>query len=75
MGYVGYDMYVVFGVVEVVVLDMGFDDIEGSGDDKWGGGIGNGGDEVLELVGFVVIGEVEEVFFGEGGFFEELYNC
>lgn len=74
-GHVGHDTHAALGVVEVAVLDTGLDDIEGSGDDKRGGGTGNGGDEVLEPAGLVVIGEVEEVLLGEGGSSEELYNC
>lgn len=59
-------------VLEISILDTGFDDIEGSGDDERSGGADDGSDEVLKVGGAVVIGEVVEVFFGEGGAAEKL---
>jgi len=59
-------------VLEISVLDTGFDDVEGSGDDERSRSAGDGGDEVLEVGGGVVVGEVVEIFFGEGGTTEKL---
>lgn len=60
------------GVLEVAVLNTGLDDVEGSGDEEGGGGTGDGGDEVLEPRGLVVVVEAEEVLLGEGGTTEQL---
>jgi len=59
-------------VLEISILDTSFDDIEGSGDDEGGRSAGDGSDEVLEVGGGVVVGEVVEIFFGEGGAAEQL---
>lgn len=74
-GHVCHDAHAALGVVEVAVLDTGLDDIEGSGDDERGGGTGNGGDEVLEPAGLVVVFEVEDVLLGERRTTEELGRC
>lgn len=62
-------------VLEIPILDTGFDDVEGSGDDERGRSADDGSDEVLEVGGSVVISKVVEIFFGEGGAAEELVAC
>jgi hypothetical protein len=59
-------------VLEVSVLDTGFDDVQGSGDDEGCAGAEDGGDEVLAPGCGVVVLEGEDVFFCEGGATEEL---
>jgi hypothetical protein len=60
-------------VLEVSVLDTGLDDIERSRDDERGSSTTNGGDEVLEPSGLVVVRKTEEVTLSESGTTEELY--
>ena len=67
LGHVGQDPEAALGVLKVAVLDAGLDDVEGRGDDERCRGTGDGGDEVLEPGGLVVVFEVEEVLLGEGG--------
>lgn len=70
--HVGNDSETTLGVLKVAVLDTGLDDVEGSGDEEGGGGTGDGGDEVLEPRGLVVVLELEKVLLCEGGTTEEL---
>lgn len=71
LGHVGEDAEAALGVLKVAVLDAGLDDVEGRRDDERGRGAGDGGDEVLEPAGLVVVVEAEQVLLGEGGTTEE----
>ena len=62
------------GVLEVLVLDARLDDVERRGHDERGRRAADGRDEVLCPRGAVVVAQLEEVFFGEGGAAEELYD-
>lgn len=72
LGHVGQDPEAALGVVKVAVLDAGLDDVERRGDDERGRGAGNGGDEVLEPRGLVVVLQLEQVLLGKGRTAEEL---
>lgn len=74
LGHVGQDAEAALRVVKVAVLDARLDDVEGRRHDERGRGAGDGGDEVLEPRGLVVVVEVEEELLGEGGTAEELGN-
>lgn len=74
LGHVGQNPEAALGVVKVTVLDTGLDDVERRGDDERGRRAGDGGDEVLEPGGLVVVLEVEEVLLGESRASEELRN-
>ncbi|KAI7506407.1 hypothetical protein KC367_g185 [Hortaea werneckii] len=57
--------------LEVAVLYPSLDNVKGRGDNKGSGGTGDGGDEVLEPAGLVVVLELEEVLLGRGRASEE----
>ena len=60
------------GVLEVAVLNTGFNHVEGSGDDEGGAGTADGGDEVLGPRSFVVVLQTVDVFLGESRSTEKL---
>lgn len=62
-------------VLEISVLDTGFDDIEGSRDDEGGRGTAYTRDEILQPTGFVVVLEGVNVLLGEGRSTKELSLC
>ena len=62
--HVGNNPETALGVLEVLVLDSGLDDVEGSGDDERSTGTGDRGNEVLRPGSGVVVGELVEVFLG-----------
>lgn len=72
LSHVAQDSEPTFRVVEVSVLDSGLDDIERGRDDERGRGTSNGGNEVLEPGGLVVVLEVEEELLGKSGTTEKL---
>lgn len=72
LGHVGQNPEAALRVVEVPVLDTGLDDVQRRRDDERGRRTGDGGDEVLEPRGLVVVLELEEIFLGEGRATEEL---
>jgi hypothetical protein len=71
-GHLGENPDTALGVVEVLVLDTGLDDIERSRHDQRGRGTGNGGDEVLEPGRLVVVLETEDVLLCKCGTTEKL---
>ncbi len=64
--HVSHDPETAFRILEVAVLDTGFDDIQGCGDDQRGRGTGDRGHEVLEPAGFVVVFEMVDELFCKG---------
>ena len=74
-GHVGQDAEAALGVVKVSVLDTGLDDVERGGHEERGRRAGDGGDEVLEPGGLVVVVEGEDELLGERGTAEELYGA
>ena len=71
-GHVGQDAETALGVVKVLVLDTGLDDVERRRHNKRGRGTGDRGDKVLEPRGLVVVLELEEELLGESGTTEKL---
>jgi len=67
----GHDSEARLGVLEITVLNAGFDDVEGRGDNQAGRCTGDGSDEVLAPGSLVVILEFEQLFFGPGRSSEE----
>lgn len=72
LGHVGQNAEAGLGVVEVLVLDTGLDDIERSRDDERGRGTSNRSDKVLEPGSLVVVLELEHVLLGKGGTTKQL---
>jgi len=66
LGHVGENAETAFWVVEVPVLDTGLDNVQRGGDDERCRSTCNRGDEVLEPGCGVVVGQLEEIFFGGG---------
>lgn len=71
-GHVGQDAEAALGVVKVLVLNAGLDDVERCRHNERGRGTGNRGDKVLEPGGLVVVLELEEELLGESGTTEKL---
>ncbi len=56
-----------FGILEIPILYPCLDHVQWRGHDQRGACTRNGGNEVLEPTCFVIIAELKQVFFGEGG--------
>ncbi len=63
-----------FWILKVTVLDSGFDDVERGGYDQGSAGTCDGCDKVLHPARCVVVCQLVEIFFGEGGAAEELFQ-